>query len=89
MKHSGKEKINSFCQKSQTGYNTGTMHIWDYREKDLKKTIWGKRHILENMINMGPGKRKLSRSQVKKHWNQLDIDPLRRKLLQFLIWGKR
>lgn len=64
------------------------MHLWDYREKDLKKTSWGKRYILENMINMGPGRRKIPLSQVKKNWNTLDIDPLRRRLLKLLIWGK-
>lgn len=64
------------------------MHIWDYREKDLKKSAWGQKYILENMINMGPGRRKISLSQVKKLWYQLDIDPLRRKLLKLLIWGK-
>ena len=65
------------------------MHIWDYREKDLKKTASGRRYILENMINMGPGRRKISLSQVKKEWKNLHIDPLRRNLLRYLIWGKR
>lgn len=64
------------------------MHIWDYREKDLKKTVWGRRYILENMISMGPGRRKIPLSQVKKHWKELNIDPLRRRLLKLLIWGK-
>jgi len=65
------------------------MHIWDYREKDLKKTASGRRYILENMINMGPGRRKISLSQVKKEWKNLKIDPLRRNLFRYLIWGKR
>jgi len=52
------------------------MHIWDYREKDLKKTEWGRRYILQNMITMGPGKRKISKKLVKKYWHDLDIDPL-------------
>jgi len=64
------------------------MHIWDYRESDLKKTAWGRKYILENMINMGPGRRKISLRQVKKHWSKLDIDPLRRRLFKYLIWGK-
>lgn len=62
------------------------MHLWDYREKDLKKTMWGRKYILENMITMGPGRRKISLSRVKKLWNQLDIDPLRRNLFRHLIW---
>lgn len=64
------------------------MHLWDYREKDLKKTEWGRRYILQNMINFGPGKRKISLKLVKKHWDDLDIDPLRRRLFRFLLWNK-
>ena len=64
------------------------MHIWDYREKDLKKSKWGRRHIIEHMINYGPGKNKISLKLVKKYWDKLEIDPLRRRLLKFLIWGK-
>lgn len=63
------------------------MHLWDYREKDLKKTAWGPRYILQNMINLGPGRRKISRKLVKKYWFDIDIDPLRRNLLRYLIWG--
>jgi len=37
---------------------------------------------------MGPGRRKISLKEVKKNWLKLDIDPLRRNLLQYLIWGK-
>lgn len=64
------------------------MHIWDYREKDLKKTPEGRLLILERMINYGPGRRKISLSEVKKNWDKLNIDPLRRRLLKLLIWGK-
>lgn len=64
------------------------MHIWDYREKDLKKTAWGRRYILQNMINYGPGRRKVSLRLVKKHWDELDLDPLRRRLFRFLLWNK-
>lgn len=64
------------------------MFLWDYREKDLKKSASGRRLILERMINYGPGRRKISLKEVKKNWNLLDIDPLRRRLFKLLIWGK-
>lgn len=64
------------------------MHIWDYDEKELKKSDWGRRLILERMINYGPGRRKISLKEVRKNWKLLNIDPLRRKLLKLLIWGK-
>jgi len=79
--------IKSLVKGSINPYNRG-MHIWDYREADLKKTKWGRTYILENMINMGPGRRKISLKQVKKQWHKLKIDPLRRRLFKFLIWGK-
>mgnify|MGYP001590540378 CR=1 FL=1 len=63
------------------------MHIWDYREKDLKKTEWGKRLILQRMIDYGPGRRKISLKQVKANWNKLDLDPLRRRLFRLFIPG--
>ena len=64
------------------------MHLWDYRERDLKKTAWGRRYILQTMINYGPGRRKISLKEVKKNWTLLDIDQLRRRLFRLLIWGK-
>ena len=64
------------------------MRIWDYREKDLKKSVWGRLHILEHMINYGPGRKKISLKAVKKNWNVLELDPLRRRLFKLLIWGK-
>jgi len=64
------------------------MHIWDYDEKKLKKSAWGRLHILEHMINYGPDKRKISLKQVKKNWTKLELDPLRRRLFKLLIWGK-
>ena len=76
-----------FAEVVNSRYND-LMHLWDYREKDLKKTAWGKNLILERMINYGPGRRKISLKEVKKNWGLLDIDPLRRRLFRLLIWGK-
>lgn len=66
----------------------GLMHLWDYREKDLKKTEWGRRHILEHMLNYGPGRRKISLKAVKANWDKLELDPLRRRLMRLMIWGR-
>lgn len=64
------------------------MHLWDYREKDLKKTAWGRRHLLEHMLNYGPGRHKISLKAVKVNWNKLELDPLRRRLMRLMIWGR-
>ncbi|MBI2086423.1 hypothetical protein HYT74_03715 [Candidatus Daviesbacteria bacterium] len=64
--------------------------IWDYDINKLKKTKSGRRLILERLINYGvypSSKEKISIQQVKKYWNELKIDPDRRRFLKFLIWG--
>lgn len=64
-------------------------YLWDYDEKELEKTEKGRIFILERKINYGPGKgEKIPLEQVKKYWNQLELFPLRKLLLELLIWGK-
>ncbi len=66
-------------------------NIWDYDVNKLKKSEWGKKLILERQINYGiyrSSKKKISLKAVKKYWNQLEIEPKRRRFLKFLIWGK-
>lgn len=63
--------------------------IWDYDRKKLKKTAWGRKLILERMINYGPGKgEKIKLSEVKRLWNTLQLNNCPKKLMELLIWGK-
>jgi len=63
--------------------------IWDYREKDLRKSKKGKILLLERSINYGPGKgKKIKLSQVKKNWSLLNLFPLKKRLFKLLIWDK-
>ncbi|OGF99133.1 hypothetical protein A2Y99_02865 [Candidatus Gottesmanbacteria bacterium RBG_13_37_7] len=65
--------------------------IWDYDIKKLKKSVSGRRLILERMINYGiflSDKDKLNLRKVKTNWNYLHLDANRKRFLQFLIWGK-
>ncbi len=65
------------------------MHVWDYSEKDLKKSKWGRLHLLEHAINYGPEKgQKISLKDVKMNWQKLNLDPARKRFMKFLIWGK-
>jgi hypothetical protein len=64
------------------------VHIWDYDIGELKKTEQGRIKILERMINYGPGKEKIKLADVKKYWEKLDLFPIRRRLMELLIWGK-
>lgn len=63
--------------------------VWDYDINQLKRTKSGRLLILERMINYGPDKgEKISLSEVKKNWKRLHLDPLKKKLMRLLIWGK-
>lgn len=63
--------------------------VWDYDINELKKTESGRLLILERMINYGPDEgEKISLSMVKKNWNKLHLDPLKKRLMKLLIWGK-
>lgn len=63
--------------------------IWDYDVNELKKTEKGRQLILERMINYGPGKgERIRLSLVKKYWDKLNLFPIRKRLLELLIWGK-
>ena len=63
------------------------MYNWSVDLKSLNRKkeaaiIWK----LEQSINFGLNKRKLSRVLVKKYWDKLRLDPQRKKVLQFLLW---
>lgn len=64
-------------------------YLWDYDYDELKKTKSGRLLILERMINYGPDKgEKISLSEVKKNWKNLHLEPLRKRMMELLIWGK-
>lgn len=63
--------------------------VWDYDKKELEKSESGKILLLERDINYGPEKgKRISLSEVKKHWDKLNLFPLNKRLLELLIWGK-
>lgn len=62
------------------------MKHWSVDEETLKKdpesyAIWR----LEQRINFGVGEKMISRSELKRHWDQLDIDPYKRKALALAL----
>ena len=66
-------------------------HVWDYDIKTLKKSKAGRLLLLERQINYGvypSDKEKINLLEVKKNWDQLQIEPKRRRLLELLIWKK-
>lgn len=66
------------------------MYNWGVDIGRLKKNkqAFEKWH-LEQLINYGLGGEKISLSLLKKHWSNLEIDPKKKKYLEFLLWGKK
>lgn len=63
------------------------MKNWSTDTKRLEKnenifTKWK----LEQMINFGLDDEKLPEKQVRKHFNKLNIDPLKKIFLKHLLW---
>lgn len=68
-----------------------TMWLWDYDVNKLRKTKSGRLLILERQINYGVSSsdnEKIDLKEVKRHWNELILDPLKKRLMKLLIWGK-
>lgn len=66
------------------------MQNWSVDTKELKKdkekyAIWR----LEQMVNFGLGKEKLSARELKKYWNKLYLDPKKKKYLATILWPKQ
>lgn len=62
------------------------MKNWSTDTKKLRKnkdkfTIWK----LEQLVNFGLGKKKIKKSELKKYWNIINIDPFKRKFLSLFI----
>ena len=68
-------------------YDDYMNYLWDYNKDELQKTEKGRIFILERMINYGPGKEKVSLSDVKKYWSKLHLFTLQKRLFELLIWG--
>ena len=62
------------------------MKNWSTDTKKLKKdkdkfAIWK----MEQLINLGLGKERIKKSDLRKYWDTLDIDPFKRKFLALFV----
>ena len=62
------------------------MQHWSVDTGELKKdpkkyAIWR----LENAVNFGIRDGKISESELRNHWNELDLDPHKKKFLAMLL----
>lgn len=63
-----------------------SMYNWSVDVKKLSKypqkhTVWK----LEQLINFGLNGRKLKLSELRKHFNKLNLDPQKKKYISFLL----
>ncbi len=63
------------------------MKNWSVDTGELKKdkekyAIWK----LEQMVNFGLDGEKISRAELKKYWDKLNLDPSKKNYLSFLLW---
>lgn len=66
------------------------MYNWSVDLKELKKDkekykIWR----LEQLINYGLNGEKISKKDLKKYWNKINIDKDRRRFLEMILWEKK
>lgn len=45
-------------------------------------------YVLEQKINFGLNNTKLSLRNLKKYWNQLTLDPAKKRYLEKIIWNQ-
>jgi len=62
------------------------MKNWSTNTKKLrgnkdKFAIWK----LEQLVNFGLGKKKIKKSELKKYWSVINIDPSKRKFLSLFV----
>ncbi|MEK7189751.1 MAG: hypothetical protein AAB666_02090 [Patescibacteria group bacterium] len=65
------------------------MNNWSVDTTELKKdkkqyAIWR----LEQLVNFGLGKEKISEGDLRANWSQLRLDPKKKKFLSFLLWPR-
>ena len=63
------------------------MYNWSVDEKAFKEADpeGYEKWRLEQMINFGLNGEKISEIELRKHWDELHLDPSRRKYLAFLL----
>ncbi|OGZ55077.1 MAG: hypothetical protein A3H64_03800 [Candidatus Ryanbacteria bacterium RIFCSPLOWO2_02_FULL_45_11c] len=64
------------------------MYNWSVDEKAFKKADpeGYEKWRLEQMINWGLGGEKLNEAKLRKYWDKLYLDPIKRWYVEFLLW---
>lgn len=64
------------------------MKHWSVDSKQFKKHSPAQYRIwrLEQMINFGLGEKKLNKTELKRHWSELTLDPKKKQFLASLLW---
>lgn len=84
-KGGGKNKCHHLSFRQKICYHVAMKH-WSIDTTELKKdkdsyAIWE----LEQTINFGLRTDKINLADLRKYWNNIDIDPFKRKFLSLLL----
>lgn len=66
------------------------MYNWTVDTRKLRKdkrqyAIWK----LEQLVNFGLNGKKIKKTELKKYWPSLHLDPIKKRYLSFLLWPKK
>ncbi len=65
------------------------MYNWDYNLKDVdKKDPIYIKWRLERLINYGLNGEKIRKQELKRYWNEINIDPDKRAFLKTILWPR-
>lgn len=63
-------------------WSTDIIHL---KKKKKEYALWK----LEQMVNFGTNGKKISKKSLKKHWDELHLDPAKKNFLHFLLWPRK
>lgn len=79
------KKVVNLVKMGEICYNNNVKN-WS---TDIKKIRGDKNKFiiwkLEQLVNFGLGKKKIKKSELKKYWKTIDIDPSKRKFLSLIL----
>lgn len=63
------------------------MYNWSVDEKILKRTDPERyeKWRLEQLVNFGLNGEKINEAKLRKYWNELHLDPLRKRYLELIL----
>ena len=81
---------NTRCESAGLDYND-FMHNWSCDIEKLRDHSKKGAALfeLEQKVNYGLARSRISKKQLLRYWKELQLDPDRRRFLSFLLWNRK